>query len=133
MNSPAQLSKATTEVKPIAPGLFIYEDNTVIAYALRFELNGKPTVISVRNTIVLDDRPVYLVLYATGVRNRSSLAGVQCAIGGIGVPVVRRSGRRRYCRQVNIHLTPALKELGVADLVLTVDGIPSNTVSVNVR
>ena len=35
--------------------------------------------------------------------------------------------------QVNIRLTTALKGLGVADLVLTVDGIPSNTVSVNVR
>jgi len=35
--------------------------------------------------------------------------------------------------QVNLRLTSALKGLGVANLVLSVDGVSSNTVTVDVR
>lgn len=113
-----------------------YEDNTALAYALRIEPNGAQTVLSVRNTIVLDDRPVYLVLYATGIRNRSSVANVQCTIGGTSLPVEYagpNGGGTPGLDQVNVRLTSALKGTGVADLVLTVDGISSNTISVDVR
>jgi len=119
-----------------APGLFTYEGNTVVAYALRFEPDGKQTVLSVRDTIVLDDRPVYLVLYATGIRNRSPLANVRCTIGGIDMPADYAGPEGRGALgldQVNVRLTSALKGFGVADLVLTVDGISSNTVSVDIR
>ena len=112
------------------------DSNHAAGYALRLEPDGKQTVLSAQATITLDDRPVYLILYATGVRNRSSLANVQVTIGGISVPV-------EYARpegsgvpgldQVNVRLTSTLKGLGVANLVLTVDGIPSNTVSVDIR
>ncbi len=136
VNAPAQQPQAVVHVDRIAPGLFAYDDNTAVAYALRFEPNGKQTVLSVRNTIVLNDRPVYLVLYATGIRNRSSVVNVQCTIGGIGIPVEYAGPEGSGIPgldQVNIELAPALKGLGVANLVLTVDGIPSNTVSVDVR
>lgn len=33
------------------------------------------------------DAPVYVWLYAMGIRNRSSLANVICTIGGVNVPV----------------------------------------------
>jgi len=136
VNAPATLPRASAQINNTAPALFAYSDNTVVAYALRFESDGKQTVLSIHNPIVLDDRPVYLILYATGVRNRSSLANVTCTIGSVGVPVEyagQEGSGIAGLDQVNIRLTPALKELGVADLVLTVDGIPSNTVSVNVR
>lgn len=42
-------------------------------------------MLSVRETIVLDSRPVYLVLNATGIRKRSSLANVLVTVGGITV------------------------------------------------
>jgi uncharacterized protein (TIGR03437 family) len=93
-------------------------------------------VLSVRNTIVLDDRPVYLILYATGLRNRSSLANVQCSIGGASVPLEYAGPEGSGAPgldQVNVRLTPALKGLGVANLVLTVDGVSSNAVSVDIR
>jgi uncharacterized protein (TIGR03437 family) len=35
--------------------------------------------------------------------------------------------------QVNVRLAPNLKELGVSNLVLTVDGVSSNSVSVDIR
>jgi uncharacterized protein (TIGR03437 family) len=136
LNASAQSSKTAAQVNPIAPGLFAYEDNTVIAYALRFEPNGKQTVLSIRDTISLDDRPVYLVLYATGIRNRSSQANVQCTIGGISLPVEYAGPEGSGISgldQVNVRLTSDLKGRGLADLALTVDGIPSNTVAVVIR
>jgi uncharacterized protein (TIGR03437 family) len=136
VNAPAQPAKASAQANPIAPGLFAYDDNTAIAYALRFEPNGKQTVLSVRNTIVLDDRPVYLILYATGIRNRSSVANVRCTIGGISIPVEYAGPEGSGVPgldQVNLRLTQALKGLGVADLALSVDGVSSNTVSIDVR
>ena len=126
-----QLPQATAQVNNIAPALFTYEDNRALAYALRIEPDGQQTVLSVRNTIVLDDRPVYLVLYATGIRNRSSVANVQCTIGGMSVPVEYAGPNGSGIPgldQVNVRLTSDLKGLGLANLVLTVDGIPSNTV-----
>jgi uncharacterized protein (TIGR03437 family) len=136
VNAPTQLSKVSAQVNPIAPGLFAYDDNTIVAYALRSEANGQQTVLSVRNTIVLGDRPVYLILYATGIRNRSSLANVQVTIGDVTLPVEYAGPEGSGIPgldQVNVRLLSALKGLGVATLVLTVDGISSNTVSVDVR
>jgi len=119
-----------------APGLSAPESNRPAGYALRIEPDGKQTVLSIQNTILLDDRPVYLILYATGIRNRSSLANVQVTIGGASVPVEyagpEGSGIPGF-DQVNLRLTPALRGLGVANLLLTVDGIASNTVLVDMR
>ena len=100
------------------------------------EPNGSTTVLLPHEAIVLDDRPVYLILYATGLRNRSSLANVQVTIGGISASVEYAGPEGSGVPgldQINIRLIPALKGLGVADLVLTVDGVPSNTVAVDVR
>ena len=100
------------------------------------EPNGSTTVLLPHEAIVLDERPVYLVLYATGIRNRLSLANVQVAIGGISVPVEYAGPEGSGIPgldQVNLRLPYALKGLGVANLVLTVDGISSNTVSVDIK
>jgi uncharacterized protein (TIGR03437 family) len=136
VNAPAQIDPVAAQVDTLAPALFAYEDNTALAYALRIEPDGRSTVLSVRTTIVLDDRPVYLVMYATGIRNRSSLENVRCTIGGTSLPVEyagpNGSGMPGL-DQVNVRLTSDLKGLGVTKLVLTVDGIPSNTVWLDIR
>jgi uncharacterized protein (TIGR03437 family) len=136
VNAPAPMSRTTIRVENIAPTLFAYDDNTAIAYALRVEPNGKQTVLSVLGPIVLDNRPVYLVLYATGIRNRSSLANVQFTIGGIRLPVQYAGPEGSSIPgldQVNVLLTSSLKGTGIANLVVTVDGISSNAVSVDIR
>jgi len=136
VNAPTQPSQATAQVEKVAPGLFSYEDNTAAAYGLRLEPDGTRTALSIRNTIVLDDRPVYLILYATGVRNPSSLNNVRCTIDGKNM-IVDYAGPEGSgvpgLDQVNVRLTSALKGLGVINLVLTVDSISSNTVSVDIR
>jgi uncharacterized protein (TIGR03437 family) len=135
LNSPTQLPPVTAQIRPVAPGLFTFDDGTPVGYFFRLEPNQTATIMPLRNTILLDDRPVYLILYATGTRNHSSLANVQCSIGSVSLPVeyAGPSGAVPGLDQVNIRLTPALKGLGLANLVLTVDGIASNTVSVDVR
>ncbi len=124
VNSPSQINQAAAHINNIAPALFTHDDNTVVAYTTRFERRRTPS----------DNRPVQLILSATGIRNRSSLANVQCTIGGISVPVEYAGPNDNGVPgldQVNLRLLPTIKG-GFADLVLTVDGIPSNTVSVNV-
>jgi uncharacterized protein (TIGR03437 family) len=124
VNSPSQISQAAAQIDNVAPALFAHEDNTAVAYTTHFE----------RRRIPSDNPPVQLVLYATGIRNRSSLANVQCTIGGISVPVDYAGPNNNGVPgldQVNLRLIPTLKS-GFQDLVLTVDGIPSNTVSVNI-
>jgi len=123
-NARSEVNKTTAQIESVAPALFTNDDNTVVSYTTRFE----------RRRIPSDNRPIQLILYATGIRNRSSLANVQCTIGGISVPVDYAGPNDNGVPgldQVNVTLLPTLKS-GLVDLVLTVDGIPSNTVSVNV-
>ena len=81
------------------------------------------------------DTPVYLTLYGTGIRNRSSLSNVQVAIHGIGVPVLYAGPQPSFAGldQVNVALTLNLRGSGESNVVLTVDGQTSNTVTVNIQ
>ncbi len=81
------------------------------------------------------DTPVYLALYGTGIRNRSSLANVKVTINGISVPVLYAGPQPTYTGldQVNVVLTLNLRGSGESNVVLTVDGQTSNTVTVNIR
>ena len=134
VNSPAAAS-LVVPVRSLAPGLFTLDDNRAAAYAVRVEGNGDQSVLPAGSPIVLDDRPVYLILFGTGIRNRSSLQSVHCTIGGISVPVeyAGPGGGIPGLDQVNVRLTPALKGNPDARLALTVDGEPANTVLVDVQ
>jgi uncharacterized protein (TIGR03437 family) len=79
--------------------------------------------------------PVYLTLYGTGIRNRSSLAGVTCTIGGISVPVQYAGAQPQFAGldQVNVVLPATLRGAGQRDLALTVDGQVANTVQVSIQ
>jgi len=80
------------------------------------------------------DTPIYLSLYGTGIRNRSSLANVTCTIGGVSVPVQYAGPQTQFAGldQVNVLVTLNLRGLGEVDVVLTVDGQVSNAVRVNI-
>jgi len=78
---------------------------------------------------------VYLTLYGTGFRNRSSLANVQVTVNGVSVPVQYAGVQSSFpgLDQVNVSLPPSLSGTGVANAVLTVDGQVSNTVTVTIQ
>jgi uncharacterized protein (TIGR03437 family) len=122
VNAPSETPQAAAQIDNIAPALFTHDDNTVVAYSTPIE----------RRRIPFGNSPVQLTFYATGIRNRSSLANVQCTIGGISVPVEYAGPNENGVPgldQVNLRPIPTLKA-GFQDLVLTVDGVPSNTVSI---
>jgi uncharacterized protein (TIGR03437 family) len=81
------------------------------------------------------DTPVYLTLYGTGIRSRSSLSNVRVTIHGISLPVLYAGVQPTFAGldQVNVALTLNLRGSGESDVVLTVDGQTSNTVTVNIQ
>jgi uncharacterized protein (TIGR03437 family) len=81
------------------------------------------------------DQSVYVSFYATGVRNRSSLANVTVTIAGMSVPVLFAGAAPGYdgLDQINVALPLALRGSGVCNVVLSVDGQTSNTVTINVQ
>ncbi len=89
---------------------------------------GVPIVLGV-------DTPIYLTLYGTSIRNRSSLANVTVAIDGTSVPVQYAGAQSGYpgLDQVNVSLPLSLRGAGVANVVLTVDGQVSNTVTITIQ
>ncbi len=81
------------------------------------------------------DTPVYLSLYGTGIRNRSSLANVGVTIDNISVPVLYAGLAPGFTGldQVNVSLILSLRGSKETNVVLTVDGQVSNVVKVNIE
>ena len=81
------------------------------------------------------DTLVYVSFFGTGIRNRSSLANVAMTINGIGVPVLYAGPAPGFTGldQVNAALVLSLRGSGESNVVLTVDGLASNTVTINVQ
>ena len=79
------------------------------------------------------DTPVFLSLYGTGIRNRSSLANVKVTINGVSVPVLYAGAQPQFdgLDQVNVGLTLNLRGSGVSNVVVTVDGKDSNAVIIS--
>jgi uncharacterized protein (TIGR03437 family) len=135
VNAPFSLPEVRVAVRSVAPGMFVLADGKAAAYAVRIEPDGRQVVLP-PGPITLDERPVYLVAYATGVRNRSAVENVQAAIGGISVPVPYAGpagDRVPGLDQVNIRLAMELWGNTDGRLTLTVDGVLANPVRVEVQ
>jgi len=79
--------------------------------------------------------PVYLTLYGTGIRNRSSLDNVLVTINGISLPALYAGPQPNFVGldQINVQLTPVLSGSGVSNIVIKVDQHQANTVTVDIR
>jgi uncharacterized protein (TIGR03437 family) len=145
------LSGGSATVERLAPGLFSADSSgtgLAAAIALRIRPGGLQSFEPVAHFDValgrmvadpIDLGPagerVFLLLFGTGVRNRSSLAGVTTTIGGqacetafVG-PVPEFIG----LDQINILLDRSLAGRGDVDVVLSAEGRQANTVRVNIR
>lgn len=78
---------------------------------------------------------VFLLLYGTGIRNRSALANVKVRIAEIDAPVEFAGAQGEFAGldQVNVRLPRSLAGQGQMDVVLTVDGQQANAVRINIR
>jgi uncharacterized protein (TIGR03437 family) len=119
----------------VAPGIFSASaDGKGLAAAqiVRVHPDGTQTLETVSSTpINIGSDTLYLVLYASGVRNRSSLAGVTCVINGLNLPVTFAGPQGQYpgLDQVDMLLPASLKGAGQVNVSLIVDAQPSNTVT----
>jgi uncharacterized protein (TIGR03437 family) len=131
LDAPSLLG-ASVSVRAVAPGLFAFADGKAAAYAVRIEPDGRQTVLPA-GPITLDERPVYLIAYATGVRGQTQ---VQAQIGGVQVPVTYAGPAGDAVPgldQVNIRLDAGLKGTANGRLQLSVDGFISNWVRVEIQ
>lgn len=97
------------EPDPVTPGVFI------------------PSPIDVGT----DDRPAFLILYGTGLRNAAP-DSLRAVIGGLEVPVVAVAAPGfTGLDQVNLQIPASLKGRGEVDVTLVASGVSSNPVKVN--
>lgn len=145
------LSIGTITVVPVAPGLYTANKNgtgvpaaTAIQQVSGVNVFRNIPVFSCNPSgaecipVPIDttsDTPVYVSLYGTGIRNRSSLDNVSVTIGGVTVPVLYAGAQSAYpgLDQVNIQLPQQLRGKGEVDLILTVDGQKANPVRIAIR
>jgi uncharacterized protein (TIGR03437 family) len=75
---------------------------------------------------------VYLVMSATGLRNRSGLSNVSVKLGGVSAEAIYAGAQGTFegLDQVNVLLPRSLAGRGQVDVKLTVDGQSANTVNV---
>lgn len=118
----------------VAPGLFSSGANgqgVAAAQVIRVHADGTQTVENVAaGPIDMGSEPLYLVLYGTGIRNRTSTSSVSCTINGRGLPVAYAGGQSQFpgLDQVDVLLPLSLKGVGRVNVTITVDGQVSNTV-----
>ena len=74
-------------------------------------------------------------LYGTGIAGRSSLSNVTVQIGGVDATVAYAGAQTQYpgLDQVNVYVPKALAGAGEVPVVLTVDGVTANVVTISVQ
>ncbi len=145
------ISTGSVRIVDVAPGLFTanasgqglpaafaqrLRNNTTIAYepVARFDAaqnRFEPVPIDLGP----EGDVVYLVLYGTGFRRRSALSAVSVKIGGADMTINYAGPQLQLVGldQINVLLSRNLAGRGEVDVVVTVDGKPSNTVKVSIQ
>jgi len=138
-------------IRAVAPSLFAANGDgqgVAVALALRVKADGSQSYEEVvrfdaaQNRFVarpLDLGPegeqVYLVLFGTGIRSRSSLAAVVAAIGGTYAEVSFAGAHPDFAGldQVNVLVPRSLTGRGELDVLLTVDAQMANPVRLQIK
>ena len=139
------------EIAPTSPGIFTVNSSgqgLAAAQVLTVRADGRqlysPVAEFDTNIYSFMARPidlgsvgerVYLVLFGTGVRNRSDLSRVSAKIAGVDLPVLYAGPQPQYVGvdQINLLVPRSLAGRGEVDLEVTVDGRRSNTVRINIK
>ena len=145
------VSIGTTQIARVAPGLFAANASgrdVAAGVALRVRANGQQVFeliarfdqaqgkfVSVPIDLGPEGEQVFLILFGTGVRFRSSLSTVSASIGGVNAEVLFCGAQGGFVGldQINLRIPRTLAGRGEVDVVLTVDGKTANTVRVNIR
>ena len=142
----------TVELEAVGPALFSANADgmgVAAAVAVTADATGSSTIQSVVQchtalvgcgALPLDlgseGDQVFLVLFGTGIRGRSSLSAVSATVGGEDVPVLFAGPQGGFVGLDQVNLGPLPRSLigrGEVEIVLTVDGKEANTVTVSFR
>jgi uncharacterized protein (TIGR03437 family) len=135
-NANGSASTLAAIVTDVAPGLFTLPNSTLAAaYAIRIEPDGSQTILAAGAPIPLDQRPVYLCLFGTGIRGLSSMNGISASIGGVNATVSYAGPQDSIpgLDQVNVLIPPSLKGAGYVTVQIDVDLNNTNTVVVDLE
>jgi polyvinyl alcohol dehydrogenase (cytochrome) len=138
---------SAVQISAVAPGIFTANGNgTGIAAAEVFTVgsDGSQNYVPVAQCgsapgscaaqpVSLETGPAVLILYGTGIRGLSALANVSATIGGISSTVLYAGPQNDYqgLDQVNVEIPAELAGQGEVQVILSVDGQLSNTVTVS--
>ena len=129
----------SAEIRTVAPGLFTADaSGSGVAAATTVSQTVFSCGAGGCSAVALDvsgASPVYVSLYGTGIRHRSSLSNVTCTVNGMSIPVLFAGAQPTFpgLDQVNIQLPASLKGLGMVDVIVAVDGQATNTVRLDIR
>ncbi|HEY3835604.1 MAG TPA: glycoside hydrolase family 3 C-terminal domain-containing protein [Bryobacteraceae bacterium] len=139
--SDGSILQTTVNIAPISPGIFPNGADLVVTNPDATQTIGGVESICIPPsnqaacyfpiTLGPAASQTALALFGTGIRGRSSLANVSCLIGGNAPAQVLYAGAAPGLTgvdQVNVVLPAYLSGPGELDLVLTIDGLPANTI-----
>jgi uncharacterized protein (TIGR03437 family) len=144
---------STSQIQVVAPGLFTAnEDGKGVVAATAYRLVDLQIPGPVRVYQCLDapgscvsvpidtglDAPVFVTLYMTGIRGRSSDSALAVTIGGQPIPVrsissIDDSDALAGIDQVQVGLPLSLRGSGEVNVVISVDGTISNNGTINIQ
>jgi uncharacterized protein (TIGR03437 family) len=148
-NGNSALSTGIVQISAVAPGLFAANANGQgVAAALvlrtgsqnfepvaRFDM-AQNRFVAVPIDLGAANDQVFLVLFGTGIRGRSSLSAVTATAGGVSVPVTFAGEAPGFVGLDQVNIGPLARSLagrGDVNVSLSVDGKATNTVVVNIK
>jgi uncharacterized protein (TIGR03437 family) len=136
-------------IAPVGPGLFSANSTgkgVAAALAIRASADGTQIPVPVFqcssngcSSVPMDlgapSDILVVELYGTGIRGRSSLAGVTAQIGGIPANVAYAGPQPQFpgLDQVNLYVPRSLAGAGEVPVIVTVAGVTANVVTVNIK
>ncbi len=145
------ISTGAINIATVAPGLFSANANgqgVAAAVALRVKADGAQSFeaiarfdaaqsrfVSVPIDLGPEGEQIFLILFGTGFRSRSSLSAVSVKLGGVDSEVLFAGSQGDFAGldQINARIPRSLIGRGEIDLALTVDGKMANIVRVQIK
>ncbi len=144
----AAVATGAMRIAPVAPALFTANstgDGVATALALRIRSDGSQSYEPVAlfdpaqnrfaaTPIVLGDDQVFLTLFGTGLRHRSSMAEVKAKIGGVDAEVIFAGAQGGFAGldQINLRIPRNLIGRGEVEIVLIIDGQRTNPAQISI-
>ena len=147
----AAVATGAAQIANVAPGLFTADGSgrgLPAGYVLRVRAGGPQLIEPLAQYDAQQNRVIavpidfgnatdqlYLVLFGTGFRYRSSLGALTLTLGGTSVPPLFAGTQGGFVGvdQLNLQLPRSLAGRGEVDLLLSVDGQPANPVKLQFR